>query len=118
MSPMNENQARQKMRAVAPGERPAGLAQAAIIHEEPLKDVHLHGGKLREAVLEHFHPLLDGEKARLGRIAEDGDDDPVEDLKSSVNDIQMSVGDGVERTGINRCFWHEIVVPVVMLVRP
>lgn len=30
MSPMNENQARQKMRAVAPGERPAGLAQAAI----------------------------------------------------------------------------------------
>ncbi len=30
MSPMNETQARQKMRAVAPGDRPAGLAQAAI----------------------------------------------------------------------------------------
>jgi hypothetical protein len=46
-------------------------------------------------------PLFDGEKRLLFRVHKDADDYFIEKLTAAFDDIQVTVGDGVERTWVN-----------------
>jgi hypothetical protein len=50
---------------------------------------------------EHLAAFLDGEERLLIRVYEDADDYLVEEFAAALDDIQMTVGDGVERAGVD-----------------
>jgi hypothetical protein len=50
---------------------------------------------------EHFHSLFDGEEGLFLRVDENADDNLVEELAPAFDDVQVAVGDGVKRTGID-----------------
>ena len=47
--------------------------------------------------------FLDGEECRLLRIDEDRDDDLVEKPRAALDDIDVTEGQGIERSGIDCC---------------
>ena len=46
--------------------------------------------------------VVDGQQRRLARVGEDGDDDPVEDVRGAPDDVEVAVGDRVERARVDR----------------
>ena len=56
----------------------------------------------REGVADDPDPRLDGEQRRLARVREDADDDRVEDDRGAADDVEVAVGDRVERARVDR----------------
>jgi hypothetical protein len=52
--------------------------------------------------LDHRHPLFDREQRRLPGIDRDRHDHPVEQAHGAAGEIEMTVGEGVERSGEQR----------------
>jgi hypothetical protein len=50
--------------------------------------------------------LVVGEQRLLVLVDEDAHDDPVENLRAAPDDVEVAVGDRIERSGIDR-FRHE-----------
>ena len=64
-----------------------------------------------ERVLEERDPLLDREERLLvGRIADDADDDAVEDARRASDDVDVPVRDGVVRAWADGCHHCENTV--------
>ena len=65
----------------------------------------------RERVLEERDPLLDGEERLLvRRVADDADDDAVEDRRRAPDDVDVPVRDGVVAAWADRCDHRENTV--------
>ena len=58
--------------------------------------------RLRERLADDADPGLDIEQRRLPRVGQDGDDQGVEHVRGTLDDVEMAVGDRVERAGIDR----------------
>ena len=79
-----------------------GAVLAGEVDDELAEDVDDHVRHVRERVLEERDALLDGERRLLVvRIANDADDDRVEDRGRAADHVDVAQGDGVERAGVD-----------------
>ena len=96
-------------RAQATDDR-AGAAAAAQLDRQPVERVDLHpvgrNTGATQRLANHSDPSGGVEHGRLAWIGQDGHDQPVEDFGGPFDDIEMAVGDGIERAGIDRDGLH------------
>jgi hypothetical protein len=52
-------------------------------------------------LLQKRHPLGHGEQRLTGRVGADGHDDPVEELRAALDEIEVAIGDRVEAASID-----------------
>ena len=71
--------------------------QKSVSRPEKRVDPDVAPGLARPA--QHRHPLVGGEQPLLRGVDPDGDDDLVEECGGPPDDVEVPVGDGVERTG-------------------
>jgi hypothetical protein len=76
----------------------AGPAPGGIIHQQPIERIDFHQGQAVQADSEHLLALVKGEEELLFGVFQDGDNDPVENLQPAMDQIQVAVRDGVERS--------------------
>src|SRR5919106_341765 len=75
---------------------------ARELDDELREDVDLDVVLARERVLEKTHPLLDREQRLLvQRVADDADDDALEDRRRAPDDVEVPVRDWVVAAGAN-----------------
>ena len=73
------------------------------VDDELAEYVDLDVREIRERVVQELHALLDREHRLLVvRVADDTDDDAVEDARRARDHVEMPVGDGVVRAGADR----------------
>ena len=60
-----------------------------------------------EHVPHHLEPLLDRKQRRFAGVKPNGDDQPVAQGDRMPDDVQMAVGDGIERAWIQRNAGHD-----------
>ena len=60
----------------------------------------------RAGFLEHRQPLLDGEHRRLAGMHADREHEPVGEACGLADDVEVAVGDRIERPGIERGARH------------
>ena len=69
--------------------------------------------ELAERILEEGDALLDREQRVLvGRVADDADDDTVEDRRGAADDVDVPVRDGVVASGAD-CARHRVVKTLI-----
>ena len=78
-----------------------GRARGRIIHQQPVEGIHLHVGIDADHFAQHFHALLDGEERLLALVPQNRNDQPVEQPRAALDQIEMPVGDRVERSRID-----------------
>src|SRR5262249_3029562 len=92
------------------------LVRAAVVDQQAVEGVHpdvsVPGGDRGE----HLHPLLHGEQAGFGFVDQDRDDDLVVELAGPTDDVEMTLGHGVERTRADSaphgaCTYQSVVSP-------
>ncbi len=77
---------------------------AGEVDDELREDVDDDVVELAERVLEERDPLLDREERLLVRgVADDADDDPVEDRRRAADDVDVPVRDGVVAAWADCC---------------
>lgn len=79
----------------------AGSALGRIAHEQAIEGDHFDIGQAVDHFGEHVDALFDGEEGLLFVVAENGDDEPVEERGRPVDEIQVAAGDGVEGARID-----------------
>src|ERR1041385_1613833 len=86
-----------------------------VFNEQPVETLGLDAvAESFENLADHLQPLVEIEEgAVLFRVARDRDDDPVEDAKRALNQVDVTVGDGIERARIDRDFRlrHSLLLP-------
>ena len=89
-----------------------GLLGAGVMHQQALKRIHAHAARRRVEILRDFrkqrNAFRDGKKRRLAGIDEQSNHDFIEQAATAGDDVQMPVGHGVKRTGIDGTA-HKIV---------
>src|SRR5579862_421680 len=83
---------------------PVGSAE---VHQQAVEPVDLHVAVPGGDLAQHLHPLVDGEQALLGHVDQDRDDDLVVEPGGAADDVEVSVGDGVERAWTDDAM-HEV----------
>jgi hypothetical protein len=83
----------------------------AQVDEQPVERDHVDAGAtpVRECVdlgAQERDPLVRAEHRTLRRVPDDGDDEPREQPCSTLDDVEMPVGDGVEAARIDRRSAH------------
>ena len=73
------------------------------LHGQAVEAFHGHVGDVLAALLQHSHPLLHCEQRMLGAVDQHRHDEVVVDLCCAFDDIKVSLGDRIERPGINCC---------------
>src|SRR5262249_54989786 len=63
-------------------------------------------GNRRAGVLQHREPLLDGKQRRLAGMGPDRKQQTVSEPRRLAHDVEMAVGDGIERTWKERGARH------------
>ena len=71
------------------------------VHEQTAEGGGCHVGERGEIGREHRQSLFRGEERAFAGVVGDGDSDAVEEFCGPGKDVEMSVGDGVKRTGID-----------------
>ena len=72
-----------------------------IIDEKAVERSYFHVRVRLDDFLDHLDALFDGEKRLLRIVFQDGYDQPLSHPAAARNQIQVPVGDGVERTWID-----------------
>ena len=68
------------------------------VDEEALEELDAHVVEVRDDLAEHLLALFEREqRLRLLRVADDGHDDVVEVPGGALDDVEVTVGDGIER---------------------
>ncbi len=67
-----------------------------VFYQQAVEGVDGDRGVIRQGHPDHLHPLLDGKQGLLKGVGGHRHDDPVKDLQSPLDQVQMAVGDGVE----------------------
>src|SRR5690606_29438284 len=73
------------------------VALLAEVDEEAVEGLDLDVAELRGDLADEVDPLVDREQALLGLVDHHRDVHDVVQLRGSADDVEMSVGDGVER---------------------
>jgi hypothetical protein len=76
---------------------------AAVVDEQSVERIDPHVGEGRHHLAQNLHALLDAEQSLLRVVDEDGHDHLVGQHRGPREDIEVAVGDGVERTWADRC---------------
>jgi len=79
-----------------------GALALDVVHQQPVEGVDLHLGVGLEHLARDLDPLLHREHRRLLRVDEDGDDDPIEHARAARDDVDVAVGQRIERPGVYR----------------
>ena len=75
-----------------------GAVLLGELDEQALEELDPHVGEVRDLLGEHLLALLEGEqRRRLLRVADDGHDHVVEVARGPLDDVEVTVGDGIER---------------------
>lgn len=77
------------------------LPRFGVSHRESGKTVYLHSGEMSGAMADLFDPLSDAKERVFVRVARHNHDNALEETASSLDHIEMTVGDRVETTGID-----------------
>ena len=77
-----------------------------VIHEQAFEGVHLDVRQTVEDRAGHLHAFGQAEQRRFLRVDEDGDDDPIEQPRTTGNDVDVPVGQRIERSRIHRDSRH------------
>ena len=85
-----------------PADDDVSVSIPRIVDEESSKCVDLDAGLIAEDFASRGDALLGGEQRGFVHVDQDGDDDPVEEFRSTLDDVDVAVGEGVERPGIDR----------------
>src|SRR6478735_6187569 len=72
---------------------------AAEVDDEPVEARHTHVGDARGGLAQHRDPFVGREQPVLAHVDADGDDDLVEELGGTTDDVEVAVGHRVERPG-------------------
>src|SRR6185369_3528335 len=78
-----------------------GRVPGGIIHQEPFERIDLDIGIDLDDFAEHFGALLDGEERFLGLVSQYGNDKPVKHSRAALDQIEVTVGNRVERSRID-----------------
>ena len=84
-----------------------GILVLGEIDQQSLEIRYFHPFFMVENLTDHLDAIFDGEKRGFFRIRQDSDNDSIEYLQCPVNDVHVSVCDGIEGTGIYGLFIHE-----------
>src|SRR5690349_15516106 len=87
-------------RANAPNDH-VSLSSLHITDEQVAEAVDLDIRQVSGDLLEQRLTLFDGEQLVLARIVQNGDDQLVELLRRTMDDIQMAIGDRIKAAGID-----------------
>ena len=75
-----------------------GAVLLGEVDEQALEELDPHVGEVRDLLGEHLLALLEREeRLRLLRVADHRDDDVVEMARGPLDDVEVTVGDGIER---------------------
>jgi len=74
----------------------AGSALGRVADQQAVERNYFDIGAAVHHFVEHFDALFDSEKRLLFVVAQDSDDELVEECRRSVDEIQVTAGDGVE----------------------
>ena len=84
-----------------------GPLPASELDGQALERLDRHrAAEIGDTGLDERHPLGCREKGLLGGVAQDANDEPIEEARRAADDIEMRVGDGVERAGEDRDAVH------------
>ena len=78
-----------------------GLDPGRVIDRQAIEYIHPNVPEVRSQGFQHGAALPQAEQRVLVRIPQDRDNQLVEDLAAAVNQIQVPVGRGIERAGID-----------------
>jgi hypothetical protein len=79
----------------------AGALAAGVVDQQALEGVDLNVGQVSADLAEHLHPLLHGEERIFLRVEQQGDDQAVEEARGPLDEVEVAVGDRVERPRVD-----------------
>ena len=94
--------------------RPAPLD---VVDQQPVERIDLDVGVIREHGPRDLDPLVDREERRLLGVHEDRHDDAVEQPRAAQDDVDVAVGQRIERAGINGDRGHATPQPFHLVKR-
>jgi hypothetical protein len=96
-------------RAQAPDDR-AGPTYAAQVDGQTIERLDLdpvkRPARIAEGIADHPDPRLHIQQRSLARVGQHGDDQRVEHVRGTLDDVEVAVRDRVERPGIDRDRLH------------
>ena len=78
-----------------------GRARGRVIHQKPVEGIHLHVGVNVHHFAKHLDALFHGEERLLGVVPQDRNDQPVEHPRAPLDQVEVAVGNRVERSRID-----------------
>ena len=84
-----------------PAQQRAGTPKFGVGHGQPLKAINLYISQLVGCLTNLSHAVLNGKERSLIGVAKHGHDHPIEEVTASLDDIEVTKGDGVKASGIN-----------------
>ena len=79
----------------------AGAAAGGVVGEQAVEGFDADVFAAGEGFADHFGALVDGEQGGLGFVAENGDDEVIDDAGGAADDVEVAVGEGVEGSGVD-----------------
>ena len=78
-----------------------GVLAASVVDEQAVEGVHFDVGGALEHLARDVDALRHREERRLLHVDQDRDDDAIEEARAALDDVDVAVGQRIERAGID-----------------